>query len=305
MGHAIEFYKRYMNVRALKKGISAETLFYILNIFGIISVMVTIITIIYRYDIVAAIFAMLSAVVIIIDVFLAVIFKKLTFPFVFDIFKMKWRKEGGKCILFTLDSSGMLDARIGYVDANMKRVYDPYSQFYYRYSGKEIFLFHGVPALIVYRGIGQAIDPVMLKALQKIHEMGFEDKYDFLKAMKQLKKEISRLKEEYKLAKMSNDENKVKLIEEQLKSKETQLEYIQKALEVIPIFNINLDAVMNFLSNQNAHLDLLAVETAFTAGQQMARRDDYTSMSDIMKWIIPLAVIFMVIAFAYMFFKGG
>ncbi|XRP97773.1 hypothetical protein ACO3UB_08450 (plasmid) [Methanocaldococcus sp. 16A] len=303
MGHAIEFYKRYMNVRALKKGISAETLFYLLNGFGIVSVFISVVAIIYRYDIVAAIFAMLSAVVIVIDVFLAVIFKKLTFPFVFDIFKMKWRREGGKCILFTLDSSGMLDARIGYVDANMKRVYDPYSRFYYRYTGKEIFLFHGLPALIVYRGIGQAIDPIMLKALQKIHEMGFEDKYDFLKAMKQLNKDISRLKEELKLAKAKNDEDKIKLIEEQLKSKETQLDNIKKVLEIVPLFNINLEAVMNFLSNQNAHLDLLAVETAFTAGQQMARRDDYTSMSDIMKWMLPIVVIFGIIMFAYMFFK--
>jgi len=303
MGHAIELYKRYMNVKALKKGISAETLFYALNSFGILSLFVSIVAIIYNYDMIAIVFAMLSAIVIIIDTILAVIFKKLTFPFVFDIFKIKWRKEGGKCILFTLDSSGMLDARIGYVDANMKRVYDPYSRFYYRYSGKEIFLFHGLPALIVYRGIGQAIDPVMLKALQKIHEMGFEDKYDFLKAIKTIKTEISRLKDELKLAKMNNDDKKAKIIEEQITKREEDLNFIQKALEIVPMFNINLESVMNFLSNQNAHLDLLAVETAFTAGQQMARRDDYTSISDIMKWILPLGILFIMAIMAYGFFK--
>ena len=79
---------------------------------------------------------------------------------------------------------------------------------------------------------------------------------------------------------------------------------VEMSVQPFIIQNLNLESVMSFMSNQNAHLDLLSIETALTAGMQLAKKDDiYGSMSD-MKWLIILGLLAVAGVIGYKFFMG-
>jgi len=229
------------------------------------------------------------------------VFRSMTIPIVFDLLKLRLKKERNKCILFTIDASGMLTMKIGIADGTLKKAIDPDINFAYNYTDKDVFMWEGFPALVVYTGIGTALNPSKLAVLQQIHEMGFKSKFDFIQQVKKLETQIEKLKNELEVAEIKNEDDKIKELSKQLEELQNTKKIIEDNTQPFCIQFLNLDAVTNFISNENSHLKTLAIETALTAGMQLARRDEIFNPMGLssMKWIIGLVFMAIIGFIAY------
>ncbi|WP_292459347.1 hypothetical protein [Methanothermococcus sp.] len=290
---AIEMYKRIQNIGMSFKNKSYESYYYILGILSILSSFIPLIVYAFapQYLLYSFIAALIPTIYILGSMVGVWVFRSMTIPIVFDLFQLKLKKEKNKCILFTIDASGMLTMKIGIADGTLKKVIDPSINFAYNYTDKDVFMFEGFPALVVYNGIGTALNPLKLGVLQQIHEMGFKSKFDFIKQVKTLETHIEKLKNELEIAKIKNKEDKIKELSKQLEELQNTKKLIEDNTQPFCIQFLNLDAVTNFISNENSHLKTLAIETALTAGMQLARRDEIFNPLGLssMKWIIGLA----------------
>ena len=303
---AIGFYKQMRSMKDKTLGISFETYYFLTLFFASFCIFLStvIIYIFPNYGIYTIIPMGLVFVILLFNGIFVYLFRALSFPIVFDIFKMKLKKQRDKCFIFVIDSSKTMSLRIGIIDNNLKRAYDPIGKFYYKYEGSEVFTWEGFPALVVYNGIGEAIDTTKVGILQQIHNMGFKTKYDFINGINSLKAEAEKTKQELSIANTKGDANKVAVLTEKLNKINSTMNTVEMSVQPFIIQNLNLESVMSFMSNQNAHLDLLSIETALTAGMQLAKKDDiYGSMPD-MKWLIILGLLAVAGVIGYKFFMG-
>ena len=305
---AIEMYKRIQNIGMSFKNTSYETYYYILGVLSILLSFIPLIVYAFapKYLLYSFIIVMIPTIYILGSMAGVWVFRSMTMPIIFDLFRLKLKKERNKCILFTIDASGMLTMKIGIVDGTLKRALDPELNFTYNYTDKDVFIWEGFPALVVYTGIGTALNPSKLAVLQQIHEMGFKSKFEFMQQVKNLETQIEKLKKELEVQKIKNNNDKIKELSKQLEELQNTKKIIEDNTQPFCIQFLNLDAVTNFISNENSHLKTLAIETALTAGMQLARKDEIYNPIGLssMKWIIGLVFIGIIGFIVYQQFMG-